>query len=176
MLGASGCGASTTGRALADALGVAYFDSDDYFHGPSDPPYNAARAPDERYARIMADLELRPSWVLGGGVAGWDPEPELDFTQVIFLWVPWEVREVRLKRRERERFGARIEPGGDMHAQHLAFMEWASRYDVGDVEGKTFARHRAWLMQQSCRVLDVRGIDDTAQIVAACLACLNTSD
>jgi len=161
ILGASGSGASTLGRLLASELALPYFDSDDYFHGHSDPPFCNPRGAAERYALLTADLDPEESWVLGGGVAGWTPYPELDFTLIVFLWVPTEVRMNRLRSRELERFGERIQPGGDMHAGHVEFAAWAERYDPGDVEGKTLPRHEAWLASQTCPVVECRGTEST---------------
>ncbi len=157
LLGASGCGASSTGRALAEVLALPYFDCDDFFHAPTDPPFQKQRSPQERHDVLVSALDPVPSWVLGGGVANWDPYPALDFTLVVFLWVPAEVRLQRLRQRERARFGARVLAGGDMHTQHEAFIAWAMRYDDGDVEGKTLARHEAYLSTLRCPVLDLRG-------------------
>ena len=44
-----------------------------------------------------------------------------------------------------------------MHAIHEEFIDWASRYDAGDVEGKTLALHEAYLKEQHCPVLEFRG-------------------
>lgn len=172
ILGASGSGATTVGRALATALGVPHFDSDDYYHAPSDPPFQRPRAADERHARITGDLSRAGSWVLSGGVAGWEPYPELGFTLIVFLWAPAAVRIERLRRRERERFGARVLPGGDMHAAHEEFIAWAARYDAGDVEGKTLARHEAYVAGQSCPVLEYREERGVGEIVAEILGAM----
>lgn len=153
ILGASGSGASTVGRTVATALSIPHFDSDDYYHAPSDPPFQNQRPAAERYELMRRDLSPTASWVLSGGVAGWDPYPELDFTCVVFLHVPAEVRLQRLRQREQERFGERVLPGGDMYAAHEEFIHWASRYDIGDVDGKTLARHEAYLQEQTCSVL-----------------------
>lgn len=173
VLGASGCGASTVGRALATALGVPFFDCDDYYHAASDPPFQNPRSPQERYALITADLDRTRSWVLSGGTAGWTPCPQLDFTLIVFLWAPTHVRIERLRRRERERFGKRVLEGGDMHETHEAFIEWASRYDQGDVEGKTLAQHEAYLAAQTCPVLEFRGAIPVGQITEQILTALD---
>jgi len=171
ILGASGSGTTTLGRAVAERLSISHFDSDDYYHGPSDPPFQNPRSAVERCALIERDLQNSESWVLSGGVAGWEPFPRLDFTLTTFLWVPTHIRLQRLRDREAQRFGDRIRPGGDMHAAHAEFLDWASRYDVGDVEGKTLARHRAYLATRAEPVLELR--DDAAvqalveQVVAA---------
>lgn len=175
VLGASGSGATTVGRALASALSLPCFDCDDYFHAPSDPPFTAPRAPDERHALIVSDLGPTESWVLAGGVAGWTPYPKLDFTLVVFLWIPAEIRIERLRRREQERFGARIQAGGDMNELHEEFIAWASRYDAGDVEGKTRARHEAWLAAQSCPVVAFHGAFPAERITDAVVALLGHS-
>lgn len=172
ILGASGCGASTLGRQLAAALAVPHLDADDYYHAPSDPPFRHPRPPHERHALITADLTRAESWVLSGGVAGWEPCPQLDFTLFVFLWLPAPVRLERLRRRELERFGPRILPGGDMHTDHEAFIAWAARYDHGDVEGKTLARHQAYLAAQTCPVLNLRGAMPPSQAVSAILESL----
>jgi adenylate kinase family enzyme len=169
ILGASGSGASTIGRALAAALSVLHFDSDDYYHEATDPPFQNQRTPQERCRLITADLQRSASWILSGGIAGWDPYPQLDFTLMVFVWVPTPIRIERLRRRERERFGQRVLPPGDMHASHEAFIEWAARYDTGDVEGKTLPRHEAYLATQSCPVLQFREVLSASEITAAIL-------
>jgi adenylate kinase family enzyme len=172
IIGASGCGASTTGRAVAHELSVPHFDCDDYFHGPSDPPFQNPRSAEERYTLLMGDVAGASSWVLSGGVAGWDPYPQLDFTLMVFLWIPQDLRIERLRRRERERFGSRVALGGDMHEAHMEFIEWASRYDHGDVEGKTLQRHEAYLAEQSCPVMELRSEMTVAEAVARILTTL----
>ena len=157
VLGASGSGASTIGRQLASALALSYFDADDYFHAPTDPPFQRPRSAQDRFELITQDLSPHSNWVLGGGMAGWEPCPRLDFCWMVFLYVPTELRVERLRRREYERFGERIKSGGDMHLNHEEFIQWASRYDIGDVEGKTLARHETYLSQQACPVFEFRG-------------------
>ncbi|MCA9521823.1 MAG: hypothetical protein KC609_12655 [Myxococcales bacterium] len=114
---------------------------------------------------ITADLLPTKDWVLSGGVAGWVPYPELDFTLIAFLTVPTDERIRRLRRREQDRFQERVRAGGDMHAAHEEFIHWASRYDIGDVMGKTRERHEAYLAEQSCPVLRLDGLLPASQLV-----------
>lgn len=165
IIGASGSGASTLGRALSDALAVPCFDADDFYHEPSDPPFQKQRSPADCSALIRATLSADSSWVLAGGIDGWASDADLGFTLIVFLSVPTEDRMDRLRRRESERFGDRVLPGGDMHASHQEFLDWASRYEIGDVEGKTRARHEAYLARQSCPVLRLDGLLPIARLV-----------
>ncbi len=157
VLGASGGGASTLGRANARALHVPYFDSDDFYHEPTDPQFQRPREPLARNRLLLNSLAGCESWVFGGGVAGWEPYPALEFTLIVLLRTPTRLRIERLRAREHARFGERIRPGGDMHAGHEEFIAWASRYDIGDVSGKTLARHREYLNQQQCPLLELSG-------------------
>ena len=164
LIGASGSGTSTVGRSLASALSLPHFDSDDFYHTSSDPPFQNPRPVEERYELIRRDLSPDASWILSGGIVGWSPIPVLDFTCVVFLYVPMPLRVERLRLREQEYFGNRILIGGDMHNTHDEFIAWASAYDVGGIEGKTLARHEAYLKAQSCRVLEFRDFLTVADI------------
>lgn len=157
FLGASGVGTSTVGRLLADALRITHFEADDYYHGPSDPPFQNLRSPEERCELLTRDLGKCDGWVLSGGIVGWEPLPVIDLTFVVFLWVPTHIRIERLRRRERERFGTRIDLGGDMHETHEEFIDWASKYDTGNIEGKTLDLHEEHLQSLNCPVLRLRG-------------------
>ena len=56
ILGASGSGTTTLGRALAERLQGPHFDTDDYFWLPTDPPYTQRRERTERQRLLMDDL------------------------------------------------------------------------------------------------------------------------
>lgn len=172
IIGASGTGKTTLGRHVAQELGLPYLDSDLYFHAPADPPYSRPREAHERLRLLLADLAQHPAWVLSGAVETWDPAPRLEPTLRVMLWLPPELRLARLAVRERERFGARVAPTGDMHAAHTSFMAWTAGYDAGTCEGtNTRAHHEALLRRSACAVLRLDGagtIDDhAAQVLAA---------
>jgi adenylate kinase family enzyme len=169
VIGASGSGASALGQSVALALDIPYFDSDDYFHAPSDPPFQRQRPAEERYQLVCRDLRPDTSWVLAGGIGDLVPCPILNFTCIVFLYVPTTVRVERLRHRERMRFGHRIDEGGDMHDTHEKFLDWASRYDTGDIEGKTLARHEAYLTQQLCPVLKYCGVSSVSDVTISVL-------
>ena len=57
IMGASGAGVSTLGRALADALALPHHDTDDYFWRPTIPPYREMRQADDRL-RLMREVFL----------------------------------------------------------------------------------------------------------------------
>ena len=59
----------------------------------------------------------------------------------------------RLHDRERQRYGGRISPDGDMHQQHIEFMSWAKSYDSAKAPIRSFDLHELWMKRLSCPVL-----------------------
>jgi adenylate kinase family enzyme len=158
IIGASGVGKTTLGRALAERLGISHFDADAYYHLPTDPPFRKQRSPEERCALLERDLSAIDGWVLTGGAGTWKPAPALRYTLHVFLWLPSELRIERLMRRERELYGNRILPGGDMAGDHAAFVAWTRGYDDSTAEGtNTLACHEELLRSATCPVLRLSG-------------------
>lgn len=168
IMGASGAGVSTLGRALAARLACTALDTDDFYWQPTVPPYRDKRAVATRLSLLHAAFaQARHGWVLAGAATGWgDPLIPL-FERVVFVDTPTEVRLGRLRTRETAAFGAvNVAPGGERHAEFLEFLEWASRYDHGDREGRSRPIHDAWLARLPCPVLRVDGTRPIADLVA----------
>ena len=130
IVGASGSGVTTLGRALADALAIPHHDTDDYFWLPTVPPYQDMRDIAERL-RLMREIFLpRADWVLSGSVEGWGNPIVPYFDLVVFLTTSTALRLQRLRAREATHFGAdAVAPGGWRNEVFEEFIEWASHYD-----------------------------------------------
>ncbi|NJD26561.1 MAG: hypothetical protein FIB06_14285, partial [Betaproteobacteria bacterium] len=147
VIGAAGSGTSTLGQALASEFGASFFEADDHFWVASDPPYQTKRSPDERLRSVLDALSRSPSAVLAGSVVGWGSELENCFSHVVFLSVPTDVRLARLRQREMNRFG---------HVNE-AFLDWAAKYDEGDIADRSRAAHERWLSERTCLTLRISG-------------------
>lgn len=177
ITGASGSGTTTLGRFLAHALAVPHHDADDVYWRPTAILYSAVRLREDRL-RLMREMFLeRPAWVLSGSLDSWGAPIVACFDIVAFLQVPDDVRLARLRAREERRFGAdAIAPGGWRHRETEDFLEWASHYEDGSREGRTLARHEAWLQTLQCPVLRLDGQRPTAELVAEVVASLPPVD
>ncbi|MBW4083103.1 AAA family ATPase [Paenibacillus sp. S150] len=154
IMGASGAGTSTLGRALADHLPHVHLDSDDYFW---ERKYTKQTEITERLGRITGDLDQRERWILSGAVCGWGDGLRPRFDLVVFLWIPQDIRLERLRTREYERYGVESLPGGSMFEGVQAFMEWAALYDTAGREVRSRILHEEWMSCLSCPVLRLEG-------------------
>jgi adenylate kinase family enzyme len=143
ITGASGSGATTLGAALAQDLLLRHEDADSYYWLPTSPPFKEKRCATDRLEMACRALHSEQGVVLSGSIYGWGFQVEDAFDLVVFLYLPAAVRIERLRRREIERYGA-ADP---------AFLKWASEYDEGPSEGRSLAKHNAWLAQRTCPVL-----------------------
>jgi adenylate kinase family enzyme len=171
IVGASGSGTTTLGRALSQRLGVPHFDTDDFFWVKTDPPYQTSRAVPERQAMLGAALDGAPSgWVVSGSLTKWGDAFIARFDLVVFLTLPTEIRLARLRAREVSRYGeAAIAPGGWAHTMHTEFLDWATRYDSGGADVRSLAVHEAWLARLTCPVLRLDSRESVAALEAAVL-------
>lgn len=158
IFGSSGSGVSTFGRALALELQIPFFDSDDYYWKQTDPPFVEANPIDKRKQLLKNAVAAYDSWVVSGTLVSWGDSIQSEFDLAVYLSVPAGERIRRLKKREAERFGARIEDGGDMHDAHLKFLDWAAQYDEGIMGGRSKAKHEAWIKTLKCSLLHIDGI------------------
>jgi adenylate kinase family enzyme len=158
ILGASGSGTTSLAAAVARGYGHRHLDTDDFYWLRTSPPYREKRPPVERLARLRDALRESTSWVLSGSLCGWGDPLIPEFELVVFLTVPTPVRLARLRTREAERYGQHaIAPGGALQEAHVAFLDWAGRYDTGGLEMRSRALHEAWLATVSCPVIRLEG-------------------
>jgi adenylate kinase family enzyme len=167
ILGASGSGTTTLAACIAGRHGHRHLDTDDYYWLPTQPPFREIRPREERLAILWQALREQTRWVLSGPLCGWGDPLIAEFDLVVFLAIPARIRMARLRAREIERYGARaIAPGGELHAAHVEFLDWARRYDDGDGTIRSRALHEAWLTDLACRVIRLEGDLSTAERLA----------
>ena len=160
IYGASGSGTSTLGKKICEELGYRFMDTDDYFWLLTNPKYTTKRSIVERISLMRKDIEESENVVISGSLTGWGDELIPLFTLAIRLEADTNIRIERIKKREKEKFGDRIMPNGDMYQQHLDFLEWAKKYDTGSVKMRSKAKHDEWQKLLQCKILTLNGADD----------------
>ena len=170
ITGASGTGTTTLGAAVAEALDARHLDADDFAWAPTEPPFVQRRTPPERWALFTAAIAGVERWVLSGSLLRWDDEVMALFDLVVFLHIPQAVRIARLSARERERYGAKIDPGGSQYESNQFFMAAAQGYETGQYPVQNLVNARAWLGRLTCPVIEIEGVVPLHESVASVLA------
>jgi hypothetical protein len=155
------------GERLGAVLEIPWIDSDDYFHKPTDPPYQAQYSKDERRDLIHREFDRSDSWVLSGSISAWDIH-DVEFTHAVLIDIGVELRLKRLKVRERERFGHQIDPGGDMHNEHTEFMKWAASYESGEQPGRNLPLEKTFMAEHCIHVLSIeaqQSVDELEKMI-----------
>lgn len=160
IFGASGSGTSTLGKKISMELGYRFMDTDDYFWLPTNPRFTAKRSAEEHLHMMRTDIQNAENAVISGSLVDWGDALIPLFTLAIRLETATDIRICRIAQRERERFGARIDVGGDMFQQHQEFLAWAKMYDTGGLSMRSKARHDQWQKLLQCKLLVLNGADD----------------
>ena len=148
ILGATGSGTTTLGKALAEKLGYAHFDNDSYVFESKKNHFTKPRSPLLRDTMLFNDIKKNPSWVLSGAICGWGDFVIRYLDLVIFLWVPLEERMRRIEAREEELGRKIIDQTHPKYQAYKNFIKWASEYDTGDTI-------RLSLSKEACVVVGV---------------------
>jgi adenylate kinase family enzyme len=172
--GGPGSGCTSTAKILGKQLGLPAFDSDSYFHKPTDPPFQEQYTPAERRVLLGAALKAERGWILSGSVATWGLD-SLEPTHGVFLDIPRDVRLDRLLLRQRNQFESRIDPGGDMHEEHESFMEWAAGYEDRSGPGRNSMTDRSFLETRCGHFLAITEAQAMEEIVRRIIGFLTHS-
>ncbi len=164
LFGAAGSGTTTLGAELAGRLDVLHLDADRFYWKHTDPPFTHKHPPARRVAAIRREIEGHDSWILSGSIVSWGGPLVAMFTAAVFLYLDPEVRLARLVRRERERYGTRIDPGGSMHRAHREFVAWAASYETAAAPVRSLALHENWIRGLACPLLRLDSAAPVAQL------------
>ncbi|MEJ8554946.1 hypothetical protein [Tepidibacter sp. Z1-5] len=161
IVGASGSGTTTLGKAIEDRYGYKHLDVDDYYWLPTELPFTAPREPNQRVKLLEEDIKKYKKCVITGSLCGWGDYFISKFDLIIRVVTPTKIRIKRLKQRELKRFGNRIRPNGDMFIKHMEFIRWAENYDTGDTSIRSKRLHDEWLKSISCKRIIIDGTIST---------------
>ncbi len=160
IYGASGSGTTTLAKHIHKNMNYFFMDTDDYFWLPTNPPYIEKRKIQERVQLMREDIEKYDKIVISGSLVNWGNELIPFFSLAVRLVTDTDIRIARLKEREKRKFGSRIEKGGDMYQNHLEFIEWAAKYDNGDINMRSKAQHDEWQKLLKCKQIVLNGTDN----------------
>ena len=155
VFGANGSGKSTLGRELARVLNFKYMDIEDYHFKKSEIPYTVERSHEDCLNLMLADIEKYSSFVLSAVTGDFGEEISSMYNLAVFMSAPIETRIERIEQREYEKHGERIRNGGDMHEQHLKFVNFVGLRNLSNID--------KWAETLNCPVICVDGTKNYRQ-------------
>ncbi len=160
LCGLNGSGKSTLGRALAAELGYTFIDNEDLFFPKADPNYLFAtpRSRSEAERMLVELMKAHPDFVFAAVRGDYGEAVVSRYALAVVVEAPREVRLKRVYDRSYARFGARMEPGGDLYEQEKAFLDMVSARSESYVT--------EWAKTLRCPVLFVDGTRPAAENVA----------
>ena len=172
IMGASGSGVTSLGRALADVLAVPHHDTDDYLWQPTTPPYRDMRGIPERL-RLMREMFSAARGL--GAERGTRGLGRRDHSRLRRSDLPHHA--------ERDPPAALARPRGHGTSAAMRWLPAAggigrprissngrpiTRTAIG--RDAVWQRHKTWLAALPCPVLRLDGSRPLPQLVAACVA------
>lgn len=106
---------------------------------------------------ISWDIFLWIQMTISGSLVDWGDELIPLFTLAVRVETDTAIRIDRLKRRECENFGNRIDLGGDMYENHQVFIIWAASYDSGGLDMRSKPKHDEWQKLLQCHQILLDG-------------------
>ncbi|MCM1231878.1 MAG: AAA family ATPase [Ruminococcus flavefaciens] len=157
VCGLNGCGKSTLGRALADALGFHFIDNEDLYFPKTDPdnPFASPRSQDEVARLLLEEAKTHENFVFSSVRGNYGAEILPYYRYAVLLAVPKEIRMQRIRDRSFRKFGSRALPGGDLYPQEKAF------FDMAEARSEDYAEK--WLSTLFCPILRVDGTGSVAE-------------
>ena len=125
VMGSTGSGKTTAGRAIAAALGVPFLELDNIHWHMVQPMYSTHRSHEECAALLQEFLDANPAWVMDGSYGRWSQAALDAATEAVLIELPLHRRLWRLW--GRWRVGRRGLQGGDdaMLSSLLWLFRWA---------------------------------------------------
>ena len=180
IVGLNGSGKSTLNHMLAGALGYFEMDVEDYYFphqkeqrrlalekapaAVQQPAYTCERTQADVEVALLRDMDEHPEFIFSCVKLGWGEELIRRIGLVFWLQVPLEERMGRIARREEQRFGSRVLPGGDMYERQQSFHRLVMGRRPGDV-----ARSLEGL---SCPVITLDGTKPLEENLETMLRCI----
>ena len=175
IIGASGSGTTSLGKALSQQTSFPHLDIDDYYWKPTHPAFQEKISVPKRQENLQKDFERHEDIIVSGSLVSWGNYWKTAFDLVVFVTLDKTIRMQRLQQREKERYGDTLETDPISQERSQAFLAWAARYDDPTFTGRSIKVHRDWLATFSCKVIEVDSIVSTEKNTAKVLQFLEKS-
>ncbi len=168
VCGLNGSGKSTFGKALAERLKFHFIDNEDLYFPKTDKNYLYAdpRTKEEAKSLLLHDMVHYKNFVFSSVKGDYGMEVYSFFQYAILIEAPKNIRMQRVKNRSYEKFGDRMEFGGDLYEREKSFFDTVNNRKENTVE--------EWIQCLKCPILRIDGtklIEENIEFVLREMRC-----
>ena len=151
VCGLNGCGKNTLGKALAERMSCHFIDNERLYFPKTnaDDPYAAPRTHDEVVRLLEEEIAVHERFVFAAVKGDYGTVAPLCYRYAVLIEVPRALRLQRVYNRSYQKFGSRMEPGGDLYESDKRF------YDMVAARPEDYAER--WVSTLSCPIIRVDG-------------------
>lgn len=150
VFGLNGSGKSTLGKKLAQMLDYKFMDIEDYYFEDSIVPYSKMRTREECTKLMVSDIKKHDNFVLSAVTGDFGNEVISAISLGVYMYAPLDLRLKRIKQRSIDKFGERVNFGGDMYDSEESFFKMVHERNSDKVE--------KWLESVSLPIIEIDGI------------------
>ncbi len=168
IFGSSGSGSTTLAKIIAKQFDYILIDTDDALWEDTDPPFTKKKSPEESLKYITDRLKTKKSVVISGSLIGFGDKLKSRIDLFVYLNLELDIRLKRIQKREKNRFGERVLPGGDLYVQHQDFLKWVSDYENNPEYMRSRKQHLQWIKdidKPVIRITEELSIEELLKIV-----------
>lgn len=167
LCGGNGAGKSTLGKELAKRLNIRFMDIEQYYfpYSNTDYAYGCSRTQEEVTALLLDDMKHTDDFVLAAVKADYSPAISRMFTHAVYIDVPKEVRMNRIRQRSFQKFGERMQPGGDLFEREQCFFDL--------VQNRTDEPILKWMDSMGIPVIRIDGLRSVEENLERVMQCLS---
>ena len=115
-------------------------------------PYTSPRSEEEVERLLMSEVVEHPNFIFAAVRGNYGKEIIPMYNYVVVIEVPKEIRSQRVRNRSFQKFGKRMQMGGDLHEQEEAFFRMACfLQDLFGKKCRTFWRILHLQIGENCR-------------------------
>ena len=159
VFGANGSGKTTLSRELAHILNFKHMDIEEYCFKESKVPYTITRPHEDCLSLMLADIEKHRCFVLSAVTGDFGDIIPQYYKLAVYISAPLKLRLERIKQRVYDKFGDRVQKGGDMYENQLKFYDF--------VASRPLSRIEQWAKTLTCPILHLDGTIDYKQTAAS---------
>ncbi|MGE4572489.1 MAG: AAA family ATPase [Candidatus Izemoplasmatales bacterium] len=170
IFGSSGSGTTTLAKSLSEIYDFYHIDIDDIMWEKTDPPFTIRRDNQVIKKDMHEILKNHQNTIISGAIVNIYDELKENIDLYIYMNLDIETRIKRINRRELNRFGKRVLPGGDLYDKHQDFLQWVSDYEHNPEYLRSRRQHLSWLDGVSkpvLRITDELSIEELLKIVGS---------